>query len=100
MFRFRITPAAQADMDAIGEFIRSDNPARAESFIEELAARIETIAERPLSFPACPDLGPGLRSALHGNYLIVFLFENEEVVSARRSWGAVYREPVLTACAA
>jgi len=88
MFRFHITPAAQADMDAIGEFIRPDNPVRAESFIEELAARIETIAERPLSFPACPDLGPGLRSALHGNYLIVFLFDNDEVVIARVVHGA------------
>jgi toxin ParE1/3/4 len=75
-------------MDSIADFIRRDNPQRAESFSEELAQKIETIAERPQSFPARPEFGRAIRSALHGNYLILFRFENEEVVIARVIHGA------------
>jgi plasmid stabilization system protein ParE len=88
MFPFRIRPAAYADMDSIAEFIGRDNPERAESFSEELAHKIETVAERPLSFPARPEFGPLVRSALHGNYLILFLFDQTEVVIERVIHGA------------
>jgi toxin ParE1/3/4 len=88
MFQFRIRPAAYADMDAIADFIRRDNPERAESFSEELAQKIETVAERPLSFPARAEFGRTIRSALHGNYLILFRFENEEVEIVRVLHGA------------
>lgn len=88
MFPFRIRPAAYADMDSIADFIRRDNPARAESFAEELARKIEAVAERPLSFPARPELDRGIRSALHGSYLILFRFEGAEVEIVRVLHGA------------
>jgi toxin ParE1/3/4 len=81
-------PQASRDLGAIADYILDDNPGRAVSFVDELWARFRQIAERPLSFQARPDLGPGLRSALHGNYLIVFLIENEGVVIARVVHGA------------
>ncbi|MBO9602678.1 MAG: type II toxin-antitoxin system RelE/ParE family toxin [Novosphingobium sp.] len=88
MFRLRIAAAARADMDSIADFIRRDNPVRAESFIEEVARKIETIAERPMSFPLRTDLEGSFRSALHGSYLVIFGVRDEEVVIARVVHGA------------
>ena len=87
-YKYRVLPQVLRDLDAIADFIVDDNPERAVSFIDELWARFRQIAERPLSFQARSDLGPGLRSALHGTYLIVFLIESEEVVIARVVHGA------------
>jgi toxin ParE1/3/4 len=87
-FRLRIAAAARADMDSIGEFIRRDNPIRAETFIEEIAAKIETIAERPFSFRARPDLKPRFRSAIHGSYVIVFQVVDEQIEILRVMHGA------------
>lgn len=71
--RYRILPEASRDLDAIADYILEDDPARAVGFVDELTARFRVIAERPLSFPARPEFGPGLRSALYGNYVIIFL---------------------------
>jgi toxin ParE1/3/4 len=67
-----ISPAARADLHAIGLYIADDNPERALSFVAELEALTATIGERPLSFPAKDEISPGLRSAVHGRYLILF----------------------------
>jgi len=75
-------------MKAIADFIRRDNPERADSFSGELQRKIETVAERPLSFPARPEFGRAIRSALHGHYLILFRFENDVVEIARVVHGA------------
>jgi toxin ParE1/3/4 len=86
--KYRVLPQALRDLDAIADYILDDDPSRAISFVDELWARFRQITERPLSFPSRPDLAPGLHSALHGNYLIVFLIDNEEVVIARVVHGA------------
>lgn len=86
--QFRITAVARDDIDSIGDFIRQDNPARAASFVDELAQRIEAVAERPLSFPSRPDVGRGIRSALHGSYIILFRATDREVIILRVSQGA------------
>jgi toxin ParE1/3/4 len=88
MLPFSIRPAAYADMDSIADFIRRDNPERAETFSDELSRKIETVAERPLSFPARPEFGQAMRSALHGSYLILFRFDGDEVVIQRVVHGA------------
>ena len=70
--RFEVRQAARNDLSDIATYIARDNPERAVSFIEELLARIEMVFERPLSFPARGELGAGVRSAIHGRYLIFF----------------------------
>lgn len=82
-FRLRLSAAARADMDSIGQYIRRDNPARAETFVDEIARKIEIVAERPFSFRARPDLKPGFRSTVHGNYVIVFQVVEDQVVMLR-----------------
>lgn len=88
MPRLLIARQGYADIDEIAEFIRRDNPARAKAFVDEIAARIERIAERPFSFPERSEWLPGLRSALHGRYLILFRCNDGEVIVLRVIHGA------------
>ena len=81
--------------NAVADFIKRDNPIRAETFITELTAKFATICERPLSYPARNEIYPGLRSALHGKYLILFLAMEDEVDIARVVHGARDLEELL-----
>ena len=72
MKALEIAPAARADIQDIGRYIAEDNPERAMSFVDELEAKTMQVAERPLSFPSRDDISPGLRSAAHGRYLVLF----------------------------
>lgn len=74
-----VSPAAEADLQEIAEFIKDDNPDRAISFILELFKKFDTISERPKSFPARNDTKRGLRSCLHGKYLILFMEYGDHV---------------------
>ena len=77
--KFRISVQAAREIRGIGEYIARDNPDRANSFIEELHARVREIADRPLSFPSRADLAPDLRCALHRPYLILFRISDDAV---------------------
>jgi toxin ParE1/3/4 len=85
---YRLTADAQLDLNAIADFIIRENPARAVTFIDELIDHFRTIAERPKSFPARDNLVPGLRSAVHGKYLILFRIEDDFVRILRVVHGA------------
>ena len=65
-------PAARDDLAAIGLYIAADNPERALSFVDALEQRAQRIGERPGSFPARDGISLGLRSAVHGSYMILF----------------------------
>ena len=79
---------AANDIDDIAAYIQQDNPARAESFTDEISDKIAAIAERPLTFPARDDIAIGLRVALLGNYSIFFRIENDHVEIIRVVHGA------------
>jgi toxin ParE1/3/4 len=70
--QLEIKQAARLDLREIAAYIARDNPDRAESFVDELLARIETVFERPLTFPARSEWGTGVRSALYGRYVIIY----------------------------
>ena len=72
MKAIEFSPAARADLIEIGLYIALDDPLRAESFVAEIGVRIQTLTERPLSFPARDEIASGLRSAAHGRYRIFF----------------------------
>jgi toxin ParE1/3/4 len=86
--RYRLSRQANADLEAITDYIIEDNPARAITFVDELTAKFRVIADRPKSFPLRDDLRPGLRSAVHGKYLIFFLVDAEVVDVVRVVHGA------------
>ena len=86
--RLEVRQAARSDLREIADYIARDNSDRADGFVEELIAKMETIADRPFSFPARSEWGAGLRSALHGRYLILFRVDGDLVEIMRVVHGA------------
>jgi len=78
MARYRISPLAEQDLEAIGDFIAQDNPRRALTFIAELRVQCDKIVASPKAFRARPELGEGIRSFTYGNY-VIFFQDNPEV---------------------
>ncbi|MDR6449622.1 plasmid stabilization system protein ParE [Paraburkholderia terricola] len=69
----RILPAAEAELEAIGDYIARDNPLRAVSFVRELRDRCMGLADMPLAFPLVPRYEDrGVRHRVHGNYQIFY----------------------------
>ena len=92
---YRLRPKALEDIEAIGDFIATGNPARAVSFIDELLEVCARIAERPRAFQRREDLARGLRQAVHGRYLILFTLDKNGVVIERVLHGARRLEDLL-----
>lgn len=92
-----ITGAAKADLIAIGDFIRSDNPERALRFVEALLDRCEALADRPRAYPLVPRYEPlGIRRAVYRGYLIFYRIHTDRIeiiriVQGRRDYEALFR---------
>ncbi len=86
--RLTLTPLAEQDLEAIGDYIAADNPSRAVSFIRELRTQCQRIATNPPGYRLRPELGDGFRSCAHGNYVIFFVAAPEEVTIIRVLHGA------------
>lgn len=69
-----ISPLAEQDMEAIGDYIARDNPVRAVMYQQCLM-----IAESPAIYRERPELGMSIRSCSYGRYLIVFRVLDTEV---------------------
>lgn len=74
-----ISPLAEHDLEAIGDWIAQDNPVRAVSFTEELYQQCLLIAESPVIYRERPELGQGVRSCAYGRYLVLFRVLDTEV---------------------
>jgi toxin ParE1/3/4 len=92
---YRLRPKALQDLEAIGDFIAADNPARAVSFIDELLTLCAAISEQPRAYRRRDDLASGLRQAVHGRYLILFTVGEEEIVIERVLHGARRLEDLI-----
>ncbi len=65
--RVVLSKQAETDLEEIGDYIASDNPSRAASFVRELREHFRRIAKAPLAYAARPELGEGVRVCGHGN---------------------------------
>jgi toxin ParE1/3/4 len=64
---------AEHDLEAIGDWIARDNPARATSFVAELSKACKAIGRAPRRFPLVDRArDPTLRRRVYGNYLIFY----------------------------
>ena len=84
----RFSPKAESDLEEIGDFIARDNPRRAVTFIDELIELCELIGRSPDAFQSLPNLGPGIRRAVHGRYAIFYTVHAREVRIERVLHGA------------
>ena len=82
------SPKAQEELEAIGDYIAPDNPGRAFSFVRELRARAEAIANAPNAYPPREDVAKGLRMADHKPYMILFRVLPAEIRIERIIHGA------------
>jgi len=80
----RLTPAALADLTAIGDYIARDNAPRAVTFVRELRAHCRRLAARPRMHRLREELGAGIRGAVHGAYLILYAEEADGSVVVHR----------------
>ena len=86
--RLNFTPMAEQDLEAIADYIATDNPMRALTFVRELLAHCQRITLNPPGYRPRPELGDGIRSCAHGNYVIFFEFDPDSVVIVRILHGA------------
>ena len=87
--RVAISPLAERDLEAIGDYIADDNPARAVSFVAELRDQCATIAKAPQAYRLRPELGEGVRSCAHGNYVVFFTVTKARLTIVRVLHGAM-----------
>jgi toxin ParE1/3/4 len=94
----RILPAAEAELEAIGDYIARDNPRRALSFVRELRDKCLDLADMALAFPVVPRYEDcGVRHRVHGNYQIFYRIVGQpaeridviHVLHGARNYGAI-----------
>jgi len=91
-----ITAAAKADLLAIRRYIEADNPNRAVSFVEELLDRCLALADTPRAYPLVPRYERfGIRRCVHGNYLIFYRLQPEQIEVIHMLQGARDIEALL-----
>lgn len=81
--RLELSPQAQADLEAIGDYIALDSPGNALRFIRGMREQCQKIALAPMAYVARPELGDKLRSCAHGRY-VIFFRPSESVVRIER----------------
>jgi toxin ParE1/3/4 len=81
--RLVFTPLAEQDLEAIADYIAADKPVRAVTFVRELRAQYNHIALNPPGYRLRTELGEGIRSCAHGNYVIFFVAGTDEVTIVR-----------------
>ena len=86
--RCAFPPLAEADLEAIGDYIAQGNPRRALTFVRELRQRCGQIADMPRAAPLRPELGAGVRVVTFGRYLICYAEGDGQVVIERIVHGA------------
>lgn len=92
----KFTAAAEADLEAIGDYIAQDNPARAISFVRELYRSCTELADLPEAWPIIPRYEHhGIRRRVHGRYLIFYRVAADQIVVLHVLNGAMDVEAIL-----
>ncbi|MGV3576939.1 MAG: type II toxin-antitoxin system RelE/ParE family toxin [Devosia sp.] len=82
--RVNISGLAEADIEAIADFIAEDNPTRAGSFARELWDACMGLGDTPFRFAQLEDFeSRGYRRCIHGRYSIIYRVADDEVLVVR-----------------
>lgn len=91
-----LTAAAEADLEAIGDYIAQDNPVRALSFVRELSRSCLELADMPEAWPIVPRYEHhGVRRRVHGRYLIFYRVAEGRITILHVLNGAMDVEAIL-----
>lgn len=89
---YRLTPRAEADLAALGDYIAADNPPAATRFLAKIEAQCRRLGENPQLGPARPEIAPDLRLWVVDKYLILYRVVTDGVEVVRVVHGARDRE--------
>ena len=91
-----LTAAAEADLEAIGDYIAQDNPARALSFVRELSRSCLELVDMPEAWPIVPRYEHhGVRRRVYGRYLIFYSVAESRITILHVLNGAMDVEAIL-----
>jgi toxin ParE1/3/4 len=95
--KVRFTAPADADFEAIGDWIAQDDPQRAGSFIRELREAAAALGRYPRRYPTLPGAPAEVRKKSYRQYLILYRVREREVQILRvghgsRDWTAILSE--------
>lgn len=91
-----ITADAEADLEAIADYIARDNPARAVSFVRELGRSCMDLADFPEAWPLVPRYETqSIRRRVHGRYLIFYQIHGDKVTVLHILNGAMDVDAIL-----
>ncbi|RAU21896.1 type II toxin-antitoxin system RelE/ParE family toxin [Paramagnetospirillum kuznetsovii] len=88
MARVRFRPRAIADLEQIGDFIATDNPAAAATFIAEIMRCCELLAGSPMIGRDRAALRSGTRSFPVGHYIVFYSPASDGIEVVRVLHGA------------
>lgn len=93
-----ISAEAERDLEGIADHIAKHNPAGAVSFLRELRARCLALAELPNRFALVSRYESfGIRRRVHGNYLIFYRVEPQQIAVLHILHGAMDYAAILFA---
>lgn len=84
-----VSPLAERDLEAIGDHIARDDPARALRFIARLRQQCADLARAPRGYGLRPELGAGIRSCVCGRCVLSFRVTTSRLTIARILHGAM-----------
>ena len=88
MGRVLLTRRARTDLDDVWLHVASDNPAAADRLIDRIVARCQGLADHPHLGPARPEIAPGARALVVGDYLALYQLDGADAVIVRVVHGA------------
>lgn len=86
--RVLFSALVEGDLESIGDYIAADNPARAVSFVQQLKALCLKLGDNPLRYRLRPEIGPEVRLAAMGRYVILYRIVDDAVRVERVVHGA------------
>jgi toxin ParE1/3/4 len=73
MAEYRLTPAAEGDLEAIWTYtLQQWSAEQADRYIDTLTAAFAELAQSPKNAPACDQIRPGYRRRSIGRHMIYF----------------------------
>ena len=88
MPKFKLTPAAEQNLQEIWLYITQDSPRAADKLLDRIEAQCELLANHPQLVPARDDIAKSLRYHPLANYLILYRGIAEGVEIVRVAHGA------------
>ncbi len=80
MAKYRLTPRALSDLDAIADYsLESWGPRQTEDYLRKMADRFQWLADNPSIGRARDDIADGYRSFPEGKHVIFYLILPEEI---------------------